>query len=181
MHASISRPRIECWHRERRVLVCRSIAATRWIDALQGFTRVGLGCFTRWQDRVKNNVQTGGNGLKFADIASLILLTCKGRTRRRGGGAWPWVLKRTVGLPDAVCVGTLIQVVTRKGDAMSHHCPFPVRSSDNRSSYRVGTAPGLSLCIAVLAALLGYAGVSHAGPIEHDQDSHPEMVSVAAP
>ena len=45
---------------------------------------------------------------------------------------------------------------------MSHQCPFPVRSSDNRRSYHTGCAPGFTLCLALVAALSGYAGLSHA-------------------
>jgi hypothetical protein len=47
---------------------------------------------------------------------------------------------------------------------MSHHCPFPVRSTDSRSSYRAGSAPGFTLALALVAALSGYAGYSHAAP-----------------
>lgn len=47
---------------------------------------------------------------------------------------------------------------------MSRHCPFPVRSTDSRSSYRAGSAPGFTLCLALVAALSGYAGYSHAAP-----------------
>lgn len=45
---------------------------------------------------------------------------------------------------------------------MSHHCPFPVHSTDNRRPYHTGSAPGFTLCLALVAALLGYAGFSHA-------------------
>lgn len=48
---------------------------------------------------------------------------------------------------------------------MSHQCPFPVRSTDNRRCYRTGSAPGFVLCLAVAAALSCYAGFSHAAPI----------------
>jgi hypothetical protein len=37
---------------------------------------------------------------------------------------------------------------------MSHHCPFPVRSTDNRRCYQTGSAPGFVLCLALAAALL---------------------------
>lgn len=47
---------------------------------------------------------------------------------------------------------------------MSHHCPFPVRSSDNRRGYRTGSAPGFTLSLALMAALSGYAGISEAAP-----------------
>jgi hypothetical protein len=50
------------------------------------------------------------------------------------------------------------------GGPMSHHCPFPVRSTDSRSSYRAGSAPGFTLCLALVAALSGYAGYSQAAP-----------------
>jgi hypothetical protein len=48
---------------------------------------------------------------------------------------------------------------------MSHHCPFPVRSTDSRRCYRTGSAPGFTLCLALIAALSGYAGYSHAAPV----------------
>lgn len=47
---------------------------------------------------------------------------------------------------------------------MSHQCPFPVRSTDNRRSYRAGNAPGFTLTLALIAALSGYAGLSEAAP-----------------
>lgn len=47
---------------------------------------------------------------------------------------------------------------------MSHQCPFPVRSTDNRLSYRAGTVPGFTLTLALIAALSGYAGLSDAAP-----------------
>ncbi|MHB1144208.1 MAG: hypothetical protein ACYCZS_04845 [Thiobacillus sp.] len=47
---------------------------------------------------------------------------------------------------------------------MSHQCPFPVRSTDSRRCYRTGSAPGFTLCLALVAALSGYAGYSHAAP-----------------
>lgn len=47
---------------------------------------------------------------------------------------------------------------------MPRQCPFPVRSSDSRGFYRSGTVPGVALGLALAAALLGYAGFSHAAP-----------------
>ncbi len=47
---------------------------------------------------------------------------------------------------------------------MPHHCPFPVRSTDTRRSYRTGSAPGFTLCLALVAALSGYVGLSRAAP-----------------
>ena len=47
---------------------------------------------------------------------------------------------------------------------MSHHCPFPVRSTDSGSSYRTGSVPGFTLTLALIAALSGYAGLSDAAP-----------------
>lgn len=47
---------------------------------------------------------------------------------------------------------------------MSHQCPFPVRSTDNRCGYRTGNATGFILSLALVAALSGYAGLSHAAP-----------------
>lgn len=49
---------------------------------------------------------------------------------------------------------------------MSHQCPFPVRSTDNRCSYRTGSAPGFTLCLALVAALSCYAGFSQAAPVQ---------------
>jgi subtilisin family serine protease len=48
---------------------------------------------------------------------------------------------------------------------MSHHCPFPVQSSDSRCSYRRGSAPGFTLGLALVAVLSGYAGLSDAAPV----------------
>jgi thermitase len=50
------------------------------------------------------------------------------------------------------------------GAVMSRQCPFPVLSSDNRCGYRRGGAAGFTLTLALVAALLGYAGLSHAAP-----------------
>ncbi|MFZ5576117.1 MAG: hypothetical protein ACOY5S_13065 [Pseudomonadota bacterium] len=47
---------------------------------------------------------------------------------------------------------------------MTHQCPFPVRSTDNRRSYRAGNAPGFILIFALIAVLSGYAGLSDAAP-----------------
>lgn len=47
---------------------------------------------------------------------------------------------------------------------MPHNCPFPVRSTDSRSCYRTGSMPGFTLGLALVAALTGYAGISHAAP-----------------
>lgn len=47
---------------------------------------------------------------------------------------------------------------------MPHHCPFPVRSTDARRSYRTGTVPGFTLTLALVAALSGYASLSDAAP-----------------
>lgn len=47
---------------------------------------------------------------------------------------------------------------------MPHHCPFPVRSTHNRSRYRAGSAPGFTLSLALIAALSGYAGLGEAAP-----------------
>lgn len=51
---------------------------------------------------------------------------------------------------------------------MPRHCPFPVRSTDSRRSYHTGSAPGFTLCLALVAALSGYAGFSHAAPAIDD-------------
>lgn len=45
---------------------------------------------------------------------------------------------------------------------MSHQCPFPVHSTDNRRCYRTGSTPGFVLCLAVIAALSCFAGFGHA-------------------
>lgn len=45
---------------------------------------------------------------------------------------------------------------------MSHQCPFPVQSSDNRCGYRTGSAPGFTLALVLVAAFAGYAGLGHA-------------------
>jgi hypothetical protein len=47
---------------------------------------------------------------------------------------------------------------------MSHQCPFPVRSTDNRCGYRAGSAPGFTLGLALVAILSGYASLSDAAP-----------------
>jgi hypothetical protein len=48
---------------------------------------------------------------------------------------------------------------------MPHQCPFPVRSTDSRRSYRAGSVPGCALALALVAALLGYASFGHAVPL----------------
>ncbi len=48
---------------------------------------------------------------------------------------------------------------------MPHQCPFPVHSTDNRRCYRTGSAPGFTLCLALVVALSCYAGFSYATPI----------------
>lgn len=45
---------------------------------------------------------------------------------------------------------------------MSHHCPFPVRSNDSRCGYHASSIPGLSLCLAIVAALTCFADLSYA-------------------
>ncbi len=60
---------------------------------------------------------------------------------------------------------------------MPHHCPFPVRSTDNRRCYRIGSAPGFTILLALLAALLGYAGFSHADASDNAQANEPMMTS----
>jgi hypothetical protein len=61
---------------------------------------------------------------------------------------------------------------------MSHQCPFPVRSTDNRRCYRTGSAPGFTLCLALVAALSCYAGFSQAASI---QTSAPDLHSTTLP
>ncbi len=43
---------------------------------------------------------------------------------------------------------------------MSHQCPFPVRSTDSRCSYRAGTVPGFALGFALIAAAVAGFGFS---------------------
>lgn len=47
---------------------------------------------------------------------------------------------------------------------MSHHCPFPLRSTDTRRGYRAGSVPGFTLSLALIAALSGYASLGEAAP-----------------
>lgn len=63
---------------------------------------------------------------------------------------------------------------------MSKQCPFPVRSTDSRCCYRTGSAPGFTLCLALVAALSGYAGLSHAATGAQG-DKPAAMPVVAAP
>ena len=56
---------------------------------------------------------------------------------------------------------------------MSHQCPFPVISSDNRRGYHTGSAPGFTLGLALMAALGGYAGISDAAPAAAAQANAP--------
>lgn len=53
---------------------------------------------------------------------------------------------------------------------MPHQCQFPVRSTDSRCGYRAGSIPGCALGLALVAALLGYASFSHAGPVASSGD-----------
>jgi subtilisin family serine protease len=48
---------------------------------------------------------------------------------------------------------------------MPHHCPFPVRSTDNRRCYRTGSAPGFALSLALAAVLSGYASLGEAATV----------------
>lgn len=57
---------------------------------------------------------------------------------------------------------------------MSNHCPFPVRSTDNRSCYRSGSTLGFTLGLALMMALSGYAGSSHADAYSIAPDNEPE-------
>ena len=52
---------------------------------------------------------------------------------------------------------------------MSHHCPFPVRSTDSRCGYHASSVPGLSLCLALVAALSCFAGLGHAASLPTTQ------------
>lgn len=64
---------------------------------------------------------------------------------------------------------------------MSHQCPFPVQSSDNRCGYRRGSAPGFTLGLALVAALSGYAGLSHGAPSDIAQGKKPSALPTTAP
>ena len=64
---------------------------------------------------------------------------------------------------------------------MSHQCPFPVESSDNRCSYRAGSAPGLTLSLVVMAVLSGYASFSEAAPTAKAQVNRPTARPATAP
>lgn len=64
---------------------------------------------------------------------------------------------------------------------MSHHCPFPVRSTNSRCSYQTGSAPGFTLCLALVAALMGYAGFSHAAPSGKARGNEHAVAPAAAP
>ena len=48
---------------------------------------------------------------------------------------------------------------------MSHQCPFPVRSTDNRSAYRAGSVPGLALSLALVVALMCFSGFCDAADV----------------
>ncbi len=54
---------------------------------------------------------------------------------------------------------------------MPNQCPFPVRSTDSRHSYRAGGIPGCALGLALIAALLGYASFSHAERLAQSDSS----------
>jgi hypothetical protein len=59
---------------------------------------------------------------------------------------------------------------------MPNQCP-PVRSTDSRDCYRAGSIPGCTLGLALIAALLGYAGFGQAAPLTPDS----EIKAVAQP
>lgn len=64
---------------------------------------------------------------------------------------------------------------------MSHQCPFPVRSTDNRRCYRAGSVPGCALGLALIAALLGYASFGHAAAPTPSDACHAQTFERAAP
>ena len=64
---------------------------------------------------------------------------------------------------------------------MSHQCPFPVRSTDNRCGYQTGTVSGFALCLAVVAALSCYAGFSDAAQFAPVQVNSQTAVSGTVP
>lgn len=51
---------------------------------------------------------------------------------------------------------------------MPRQCQFPVQFSDNRRCYRASTPAGFVLCLALVAVLAGFVGVSHAAPAQPD-------------
>jgi hypothetical protein len=63
---------------------------------------------------------------------------------------------------------------------MPNQCPFPVRSTDSRRCYRAGGVPGCTLGLALIAALLGYAGFSHAMPVAQQADIRTAPISLHA-
>jgi hypothetical protein len=60
---------------------------------------------------------------------------------------------------------------------MPRHCPFPVRSTDNRRGYRAGTVPGFTLSLALIAALSGYASLTDAAPAAPGNKSNAAMAN----
>jgi thermitase len=64
---------------------------------------------------------------------------------------------------------------------MSHQCPFPVQSSDNRCGYRAGNAPGFTFSLALVAVLSGYAAISDAAPSVAVPGSKPTALPSTAP
>lgn len=48
---------------------------------------------------------------------------------------------------------------------MPRQCQFPVQCSDNRRCYRASSTAGFVISLALVAALAGYVGVSHAAPV----------------
>lgn len=63
---------------------------------------------------------------------------------------------------------------------MPNHCPFPVRSTDSRRCYRAGSMPGCTLGLALIAALLGYAGFSHGASLAPGADARTAPVALQA-
>ena len=63
---------------------------------------------------------------------------------------------------------------------MPNQCPFPVRSTDSRRCYRAGGLPGCTLGLALIAALLGYAGFSHGAPLASGADAPAAAVALHA-
>ena len=49
-------------------------------------------------------------------------------------------------------------------------CQVPIQFSDNRRCYRASSTPGFVICLALVAALAGYAGLAHAAAVDNAAD-----------
>lgn len=64
---------------------------------------------------------------------------------------------------------------------MSHQCPFPIHSTDNRRCYRIGNAFGFTLILTLIAALTGYAGLVEAAPTATAQARQQTALNAGVP